>query len=160
MNLGGSQLAAELKAVSADHLAKSSPEDMEALAQAKVVGNLLPGTSFMLMKDYAPARQMVEKGMCLALSTDFNPNCWVLSMPVMMTLGCYTMKMTVGEALSAATINGAAALERDHQIGSITEGKQADLTLLDLDTVHQLPYMFATNPVMAVVKNGKLVYEK
>jgi len=160
-NIGGSRLAAELKAVSADHLAKTTKEDMKLLAENNVVGNLLPGTSFMLMKkDYAPARQMVEHDMCLALSTDFNPNCWVLSMPVIMTLGCYCMKMTVGEALSASTINGAASLCLDHVRGSITEGKQADLVVLDLENVYQLPYMFATNPVVAVVKRGEVAWKK
>ena len=160
-NLGGSLLAAELKAVSADHLAKTTMTDMKALARNGVVGNLLPGTSFMLMKkDYAPARQMMEAGMCLALATDFNPNCWILSMPVAMTLSCYSMKMTVGEAITASTINGAAAVCRDHITGSLTVGKQADLVLLDLENEGQLPYMFATNPVLAVVKKGKVVYEK
>ncbi len=160
VNLGGSRLAAELGAVSADHLAKTSPEDMKALAEAGVVGNLLPGTSFTLMKDYAPARQMIEAGMCLALSTDFNPNCWVLSMPVVMSLSCYNMKMSPAEVFSAATINGAASVERDAEIGSLHEGKQADIVLLDLDNYKQLPYMFATSPVMAVLKKGELVYEK
>jgi len=159
-NIGGSRLAAELGAVSADHLAKTAPGDMEVLATGNVVGNLLPGTSFMLMKrDYAPARQMVEKNMCLALSTDLNPNCWILSMPVVMTLGCYCMKMTVGEAISASTINGAGSVCLDHVTGSVTEGKQADLVVLDLDNVHQLPYMFATNPVSAVVKKGTVVWK-
>ncbi|HID71447.1 MAG TPA: imidazolonepropionase [Thermoplasmata archaeon] len=158
-NIGGSRLASEVKAVSADHLIKTSEDEMRILAKNNVVANLLPGTSFMLMKEYAKAREMMKYNLVVALSTDFNPNCWILSMPVVMSLATYCMKMTPAEVLTASTINGAASICLDHKIGSITEGKQADLVLLELENFKQLPYMFAVNPVQAVVKRGEVVYK-
>jgi imidazolonepropionase len=152
---GGAAFAAEIGAVSADHLEHVDDDGIRALAAAGVVATLLPGVSFFLNHGYAPARRLIEAGVPVALSTDFNPgSCMSYSMPMMMTIACTHMGMTPEEAITAATLNGAAALQRSHEIGSIEVGKKADLLLLNLPHYRFLPYHFGENHVDKVVKNG------
>ncbi len=157
----GADLAAELGAVSADHLLHISPQGMEKLLLAGVVPVLLPGTAFTLNLDYAPAREMIDRGLPVALGTDFNPGtCLIYSMLFIMALAVMKMRMTLEEALTAATLNAAAALERARQIGSLEPGKRADLVVLDLSNYKQIPYFIGHDRVRAVVVAGRVVYEK
>ncbi len=152
---GGSELAAEIKAVSADHLENISDAGIKALAEAKVVGVLLPGVSFFLNHPHAPARKMIDAGVPVAIATDFNPgSCMSYSMPIMMTIACAQMKMSPEEAITASTLNAAAALNLSNEIGSIDVGKKADLIVLDIPNYKFLPYHFGENHVEKVVKDG------
>lgn len=157
-NLGGSSLAAELKAISAEHLAVISEQDMEAMARAGVVGVLLPATPYSLMMPYANARKMIEMGMPIALATDLNPNCWTESMQFIISLACYQMKMTPAEAIVASTINAAHAIDRAGEIGSIEVGKKADIIILNVANYQQIPYHFGVNLVEKVIKDGVIVF--
>jgi imidazolonepropionase len=157
-NLGGSSLAAEIGAISAEHLAVTSDDDMKAMAEVGVIGLLLPGTPYSLMEDqYADARKMIEIGMPIALATDLNPNCWTESMQFIISLACYKMRMTPEEAIVASTINAAFAVNRAEQVGSIEVGKQADLIILDVPNYAHIPYHFGVNLVEKVIKSGKVV---
>ncbi|MEF8873611.1 MAG: imidazolonepropionase [Candidatus Thermoplasmatota archaeon] len=156
-NIGCSQMAAELGAISVEHLVKTQEEDIKMMAESGTIGILLPGTPFMLMEDeYAPARKMIENDMAVALATDLNPNCWTESMQMIITLACLQMKMTPSEALTAATFNAARAIDRD-DIGSIEEGKKADFLVLDVPNHRHIPYHFGVNLVEQVYKEGKRV---
>lgn len=158
--LGGSSLAAELGAVSAEHLAVTSEDDMRKMANAKVIGVLLPGTPFVLMQSrYPDARKMIEIGMAVAISTDLNPNCYTESMQIINTLGCLQMKMTPEETLTASTINAAYACGVGERVGSIEVGKFADIVIMDCDNHRQIPYHFGVNHVNTVIKRGKIVVE-
>lgn len=157
---GGAELAAELGAVSADHLLKISPEGVRRLAEAGVVAVLLPGTAFTLRKPYAPARALVEGGVPVALATDFNPgSCQILSMPIVISLAVMRLGLTLEETLVAATLNAACALGRGEEIGSLEPGKRADLVIFDLENVRQLPYLFGHDRVRAVVCGGEIAYQ-
>ena len=156
-NLGGSSLAAKLNAISAEHLAVTSEEDMKAMAQAGVVGVLLPGTPYSLMMEYANARKLIEMGVPIALATDLNPNCWTESMQFIISLACYQMKMTPAEAIVASTINAAHAIDRAGEIGSLEVGKKADIIILDVPNYQQIPYHFGVNHVEKVIKDGVIV---
>jgi imidazolonepropionase len=152
---GGALLAAAVGAVSADHLEHIDDEGIDALARAGVVGVLLPGVSFFLSHAYAPARSLIDAGVPVALASDFNPgSCMSYSMPLMMTIACTQMKLSPEEAITAATLNAAAALNLSQEIGSIEIGKKADLVLLDIPNYQFLPYHFGENHVSKVVKNG------
>lgn len=152
---GGAELAAELGAVSADHLEHVSDSGIAALARASTVATLLPGVSFFLNHPYAPARKLIDAGVPVALASDFNPgSCMSYSMPLMMTIACTQMRMSPEEAITASTINGAAALNLSDSIGSIEVGKKADLILLNLPNYKFLPYHFGENHVSKIVKNG------
>jgi len=156
--LGGAELAVELDALSADHLVHISSDGIRALAGSPTVAVLLPGTSFFLRSAFAPARTMVSAGCAVALATDCNPGSSPTeSMPTILTLACLMMGLTVEEALTAATLNAAAAVGRASEIGSIEVGKRADLTILSGPTHHHLVYHFGVNPVRHVVKNGHVV---
>jgi imidazolonepropionase len=157
---GGAALAAELGALSADHLIAVTPEGIEALAAAGVTAVLLPGTSFFLMKDrYAPARRLVEAGVPVALATDCNPGSSnTESMPIVLTLAVFQLGLSIEEALTAATLNAAACLGLADDVGSVEEGKRADLALLDAPNLLHLAYHYGVNPVAAVVKDGTLVH--
>jgi imidazolonepropionase len=157
---GGAELAAELEALSADHLMAVSPSGIEALALAGVTAVLLPGTSFFLMKtQYAPARKLVSAGVPVALGTDCNPgSSHTESMPMVIVLAVLQMKMTIEEALVAATLNAACSLGLGEELGSIEVGKRADLVLLDAPNVLHLVYHYGINPVAAVVKGGEVVH--
>ena len=157
---GGAELAAELEVTSADHLLKASEKGMKLLGQAGVIPVLLPGTAFTLGSTYAPARRMIELDLPIALATDFNPGtCLIHSMLTIIGLAVMKMGLSVEEAITAATINAACALELSEEIGSLEKGKVADLILLDLDTYRQIPYYFGHNPVRMVIKGGEVVYE-
>ncbi len=152
---GGAELAALLGAVSADHLEHVSEKGIEALAHAGVVGVLLPGVSFFLNHQYAPARALIEAGVPVAIASDFNPgSCMSYSMPLMMTIACTHMRMSPEEAITASTLNAAAAVNLSNEIGSIEIGKKADMILLDIPNYQFLPYHFGENHVDKVVKNG------
>ncbi len=156
-NIGCSKMAAEVEAVSAEHLVKTCEEDIEMMAKTGTIGILLPGTPFMLMEDeYSPARKMIEKEMPIALATDLNPNCWTESMQMILTLACLQMKMSPSEALTAATFNAAKAVGRD-DIGILEKGKKADFLILDVPNHMHLPYRFGVNLVEEVYKSGKRV---
>ncbi len=155
---GGAELAAEIGAVSADHLLKSSKEGLVRMKEAGVIGVLLPGTSFSLMqREYPDARSMVSMGLPLALATDLNPNCLTESMPFIIALACYNLRLTPSEALAAATINAAWAIGRPNDVGSIEPGKKADIVVIDAPNHLHIPYHFGVNLVETVVKDGAVV---
>ena len=156
-NLGGASLAADMGAVSADHLVKTSQADIEKLAATNTVAVSLPGTPFGLAQDeYTPTQKIIAANGLLALATDLNPGtCWCESMQLVIALGCRYMKLTPAQAIAASTINAAAAIQRDERIGSIEVGKQADLLLLSVDDYRHLGYRFGTNLVSTIIKKGK-----
>jgi imidazolonepropionase len=157
-HLGGAQLAARVGAVSADHLEHVSDEGIAALREAGVVATLLPGVSFFLNHGYAPARKLIDNGVAVAIASDFNPgSCMSFSMPMMMTIACTQMKMTPEEALTAATLNGAAAVNMSSTIGSIEVGKNADVIVADVPEYRFLAYHFGTNHVVTTIKNGTIL---
>lgn len=157
VSLGGAGLAAELGAVSADHLLHARDEDIRRMAEAGVVATLLPLTAFALREPYAPARKMIEAGCAVALATDLNPgSCFSGSIPLTIALACIYMQMSVEEVITALTLNGAAALSRADRIGSVEVGKQGDLVLLNTDNYHFLPYYVGMNCVGGTVKRGAL----
>ena len=156
--LGGAQLAARVGAVSADHLEHVTPEGVAALRGAGVVAGLLPGVSFFLRHGYAPARALIHGGVAVAIASDFNPgSCMSYSMPLMMTIACTQMGMTPEEAITAATLNGAAALGLSSTIGSIEVGKNADIVLAAVPDYRFLAYHFGTNHVRVTIKNGTIL---
>jgi imidazolonepropionase len=160
-NSRGAELAAELGAVSADHLLRVSPHGMKKLLEAGVVPVLLPGTAFTLNVEYAPAREMIDLGLPVALGTDFNPGtCLIHSMLFIVALAVLKMHMTLEEALTAATLNAAAALGRAKQIGSLEPNKRADLVVLELSSYRQIPYFIGHDRVRAVITAGRVAYEK
>ena len=128
---------------------------------AGVVPVLLPGTAFTLGLDYAPARRLIDAGLPVALATDFNPGtCLIQSMVTIIALAVMKMRMTVEEAITAATLNAACALDLAEEVGSLEEGKAADLLVLDLESYRQIPYFFGHNPVVLVMQGGRVVYER
>lgn len=155
----GAALAADLGAASADHLMYVSDRGIDALAASNTVANLLPATSFFLMSPrYAPARQLIEKGAIVSLSTDCNPGTSMTeSMQTVVQLATLQMKMTVEESLTAATLNGAYSLRLAHETGSIEAGKRADFVLLDAPSYLHLVYHFGVNLVTAVFRDGRNV---
>lgn len=158
VDTGGASLAAEVGAISADHLLMSSDQGLKDMAKKGVVGVLLPGTPFsLMMQKYAPARKMIECGVPVALATDLNPNCWTESMQFMMQLACFNMKLTPAEAVTAATYNAACAIGLNESIGSLEKGKQADIVILNCPNHMFIPYHFGVNLVETVVKNGKIL---
>ena len=158
-NLGGASLAAELGAVSADHLVKTSPADITALGQNSTVAVGLPCTPFGLAeRDYTPARAILEAGGLLALASDLNPGtAWCGDMQFTIALACRYMRLTPAQAIAAATINAAAAIGRADRIGSLEPGKQADLLILSVPDYRHLGYRFGLNLVHTVIKKG-IVY--
>ncbi len=159
---GGALLAAELAAVSADHLDFVDEEGMRALAGAGVVAVLLPGASLILRhRRHAPARQLVEAGVPIAIATDSNPgSCPIESMPIIMGLACALLGLTPAEALVAATRNAAYAVGCGDRVGSLEVGKRADLVVVDAPAPHYLPYRFGQDLVQTVVIGGKVVVHK
>ena len=160
VQLGGAELAAELNTISADHLLMASDDGLEAMRKAGTIATLLPGTAFSLNTEYADARKMIEMGLPVALATDFNPNCANESMFFTIALACYKMKMHPRETISAATINGAHAVDRGKELGSIEEGKRADIVILDCPNPEYLSYRFGMNLVHTVVVNGQVIHTR
>jgi len=164
---GGAELAAEIGALSADHLAAPSELGIAALAAAAatdhpVVATLLPATTWFLMADhYAPARSLIERGVPVAIATDFNPGTSpTASLPLAMTVACLELKLTPAEALAAVTINAAHALGLGDDIGSIELGKQADLVIWRVPSHTQIPYWPGANLVRNVIKRGRTVFQR
>jgi imidazolonepropionase len=159
--IGGTELAAELGAISADHLLHASDRGIDLMAKKGVVATLLPATAFSLKEPYARARKMIDSGCAVALASDFNPgSCFSNSIPLLFALATIYMNMTIEEAVTALTINGAAAVGRADMVGSIDVGKKADLIILEFPTYQFLHYHFAVNIVEKVIKDGKLVFIK
>jgi len=158
-SVGGAELAAEMKAISADHLVYASDAGINAMAKSGTAAVLLPGTTFSLgSHGYAPARKMIDKGVVVALSTDCNPgSSYTESLPFMISLASLQLKMTAAEALSAVTVNAAYALDRAGQIGQLKVGLPADLVIWEMTDYRELPYHYAVNLVSAVIKKGKPV---
>ncbi len=154
---GAARMAVELEATSADHLEQAGDEEIRALAQAKTIATLLPGSVFHLgLRTYAPARALVEAGAAVALATDFNPGTSpTYSMQMVLSLACTEMRMSPAEAISAATINGAHALGLAGRCGSLEPGKQGDLLILNVSDYRELPYYFGTNNVHQTIKGGR-----
>lgn len=161
-SLGGAELAAEVGCISADHLVAASDRGIRMMAEKGVIGNLLPGTSFNLQSaKFADARKMIEEGVPVALSTDYNPgSCPTENMQLIMSFASIILKMTPEEVLTAATINGAASLKLEDKIGSIEEGKKADLVIFDAPNFEYIIYHFGINHTDKVIKGGKIVFEK
>jgi len=158
-NCGGAQLASEVEAVSADHLLEVSEEGISEMAKKGVIAVILPATVFSLMKkDYAPARELIDANVPVALATDLNPNCYTENMQFVIQLACFYMKMTVAESLTAATINAAHAIGEADRAGSIEVGKQADVLILDCPSHKFIPYHFGVNLVERVVKKGVVIH--
>jgi imidazolonepropionase len=157
--LGGAELAAEIGAVSADHLIRVSDEGIRAMAGAGVVATLLPGTSYFLgMKAFAPGRRMIDEGVAVAVATDCNPGSSMTeSMQFVLTTACLAYGWTPAEAITAATLNAAHAVGLGDEVGSLTPGKRADLLVLDVPNHRVLPYHHGVNHVETVVHHGEVV---
>ncbi|MBP1040816.1 imidazolonepropionase [Vagococcus sp. BWB3-3] len=158
-SIGGVDVAADLQALSAEHLMAATDDGIRKMSEAHVIGNILPGTTFSLMADtYAPVKKMLEAGMAITLSTDSNPgSCPTANIQFMMQLGCFKMKLTPIQVFNAVTINAAYSVARGESIGSFDTGKQADIAIFDAPNVDYPMYFFATNLVMDVYKNGNQI---
>jgi len=157
--LGGAELAAELEAISADHLEFISDSGIEKMKQSGTIAVLLPGAVFGLGKDnYPPARKMIDMGLPVALATDFNPgSSFTESMPMILSLACLRMKLTPAEAITAATINSAYAIDKGNSIGSLEQGKKADMVIWGVKNYKEIPYHYGVNLVDKVIKNGEVI---
>lgn len=159
VTLGGAELAAELGAVSADHLLHVSDRGVEEMAKAGVVATLLPLTAFALKEPFAPARKFIDAGAAVALATDLNPgSCFSGSIPLTIALACIYMKMSVEETITALTLNGAAACDLADITGSIETGKRGDFALLHFNSISALPYYVGMNCVAATICGGNVAY--
>ncbi len=160
--MGGTELAVELGAASADHIVKVSDKGIEALAGSDTSAVLLPTTTFHLGKDdYAPARDLIDAGAIVCLATDFNPGTsYVWSIPLVISVACIKMKMKPEEALVASTINPAFSLSADKEVGTLHPGKKADFTVLDIPSFKALGYVLSSGISKVVVKNGKMVFQR
>ena len=159
--LGGTELATELGAVSADHLLHASDKGIAELATGGIVATLLPGTAFSLKESYARGRFIIDQGCAVALATDFNPgSCYTESIPLIFVLATLYTGITIEEAVTALTINGAAAIDRADRIGSIDVGKIGDVIILECPSYKYIPYHIGVSCVEKVIKNGNLVFDK
>lgn len=157
--LGGAELAARLGATSADHLLCITERGIDALAATDTVATLLPGTAFFLGVAAAPARRLIECGLAVALASDCNPGtCPTENLPLVGTMACTQMKMLPAEALTALTLNAAAAVGRSDRVGSLEVGKQADLVLCDVPDYRHLFYHYGVSHAWRVVKRGRVVW--
>lgn len=158
VQFGGAELAAEVGAVSADHLLQASDQGIADMARAGVISTALPATAFCLKEDFARARRMIDEGAAVAIASDLNPgSCFTNSIPLLIALSCIYMGLSIEEVITSLTINGAAAVDRAGEIGSIEEGKKADILFLAYPSIHFLPYHTAINLVETVMKNGEIV---
>jgi imidazolonepropionase len=157
--MGASRLAAEMKALSADHLEHVDAESLRAMATAGTIGVLLPACSMFLGVPQAPAKAIIEAGVPMAIATDFNPgSCPVISLPLTMSLACTQLRLTPEQALVAATSNAAAVLRRADRLGALLPGMQADITVLDVPNPAQMCYFVGQRRTRLVIKNGAVVY--
>ena len=155
---GGAALAAEFGAVSADHLEHATEEDADALASTRTIGVLLPGASMMTGGRFGPARMLIEHGLLIAISTDFNPGTsYTENLILMLALACTEMKMTPEEAILGVTRHAAAAIAREGKIGSLEPGAQCDLVVLDSKSELDLVYHYGVSPAMSVIKRGEVL---
>jgi imidazolonepropionase len=158
--LGGAELAAEIGAVSADHLLHASDEGLRRMASAGVVATLLPTTAFSLREPYARGRAMIDAGCAVALATDFNPgSCFSESIPLAAALAALYMQLSPEEIVTALTLNGAAAVGRAERIGSLEPGKQGDLVVLEHPSYRFIPYHLGVSTVEKVIKRGGVVFD-
>ncbi len=158
VDLGGGKLAAEVGAVSADHLLMASDESLSAMRDAGVVANLLPLTAFSLREHYVEARKLIDMGLAVSIGTDYNPgSCPSYSMPLLIAISTLNMKMSVKEVLTAITLNAAAAIDRADEIGSIESGKKADILIHEIQKLSELAYNLGLPTVSTVIKNGEVV---
>lgn len=158
---GGAELAAEVGAISADHLLRASDEGIRRMADGGVIGVLLPGTAFFLMTQAADARRLIDAGVPVALATDCNPGSSpTVSLPLVMSLACLHMGMTPAEAMAAATINAAHAIGRAHLVGSLEPEKKADLVIFNVPNYVQIMYHYGVNHVETVIKGGEVVVKE
>jgi imidazolonepropionase len=161
VQLGGAELAAEIGAVSADHLLQASYKGITDMAQAGVVATLLPGTAFSLKEPYARGRYMIDKNCAVALATDLNPgSCFTESIPLIFALATLYMNISIEEAITALTINGAAALDRADTTGSLDVGKIGDVIILEYPSYKFIPYHIGISTVEKVIKKGKLIFDR
>jgi imidazolonepropionase len=160
--IGGTELAGELKASSADHLTAVTESGMKSMLKGGVVPIVLPATTFFLgHKEYSPARKMIDMGLPLAMATDFNPGSSMTnSLPMAMTIACINMKLLPEEALTACTVNSAYSLDLSDRIGSLKEGMDADLVIWDTTNFRQVVYHFGVNHARVVLKKGRVAWER
>ncbi|WP_217586348.1 imidazolonepropionase [Lentibacillus saliphilus] len=160
--LGGTELAVEIGAASGDHLAVASERGIAQLAQSDTIGVILPGTSFYLGKtSYAPARQMIDAGAAIALSTDFNPgSCVTENLQLIMSIAALKLKLSPAEIWHAVTVNAAHAIDRGEQAGAIAVGRPADIVIWDAPNHMYIPYHYGVNHAHTVIKNGRVLYER
>ena len=157
---GAARLAVLMRAASCDHLERVNKSDIQALGKSETVATLLPGCDFHLgLKQYAPARALIEAGAIVALATDYNPGTSpTVSMPMILSLASTQLRMTPAEAIAAATINGAYALRREKSIGSLEVGKQADIAVFEVADYREIPYYFGVNHCWMTVKRGRVIH--
>jgi imidazolonepropionase len=159
--LGGAEIAADVGAVSAEHLLFSSVEGIKAMVEKGVIAVLLPAAAFSLMMGrYADARLMIDCGVPVALGTGFSADCWVENQQLVIAMACHFMRMTPAEAITAATVNAAFAVNRAGEVGSLEVGKRADVIILNVPNHKFLGYRFGVNLVDKVIKNGRLVVDR
>lgn len=156
---GATQAAVKLGAASCDHLERVNAADIRALAKSHTVATLLPGCDFHLgLKQYAPARALLDGGAIVALATDYNPGTSpTVSMPMILSLACTQLRMTPAEAISAATINAAYSLRRENRVGSLEVGKQADVAIFNVEDYREIPYYFGVNKCWMTIKKGQII---
>lgn len=157
---GATRLAILLRAASCDHLEQVNEGDIRALGKSETVATLLPGCDFHLgLKQYAPARKLIEAGAIVSLATDYNPGTSpTLSMPMILSLACTQLRMTPAEAITAATINAAYALRREKRIGTLEVGKQADIAVFEVADYREIPYYFGVNYCWMTMKRGRVIH--
>lgn len=155
--IGGTELAGEMEATSAEHLIAIKESGMEAMAAGGTTAMCLPATSFYLGAAYAPAKTMIEKGIPVAIASDFNPgSCPSLNLQLAMNLGCLKYRLTPEEVLTAVTINPACAINRGDKVGTIEPGKQADMVIWNAPDFEMVCYRFGSNLAEKVIKKGEL----
>ncbi len=159
-NSKSAEIAGEIRSISADHLMMVSVEGIKSLYENNVIATLLPGTTFFLGKsNYAPYTKLKEAGVEIALATDFNPgSCNIQSMPFIISLACLYLKMNILDAVKACTYTSAKSLMVEDTIGSIEEGKKADLIIWDVNKIEEVSYSVDFNPISSVIKNGTEVF--
>tara|TARA_B100000900_G_scaffold308921_1_gene267623 strand:+ start:1392 stop:2594 length:1203 start_codon:yes stop_codon:yes gene_type:complete len=159
-NSKSAEIAGEIKSISADHLMMVSEEGIKSLYENNVIATLLPGTTFFLgQTNYAPYTKLKEAGVEIALATDFNPgSCSIQSMPFIISLACLFLKMDILDAVKACTYTSAKSLMLEDTVGSIEEGKKADLIIWEIDKIENVPYFVDSTPIRNVLKNGSEVF--